>query len=210
MSDPQGLTAAGTALRETSKWLVGGVVATAASVFAGSSLSNLGSLDPRADTLRLSLAVAGIAIGFVGLYLILKRAIAVLTVDSVNFRQLAAADAGTELAIISEAVDRKYEHAFPPGISSCEAFVSRVDQVKARGIEDAEAHRFLQQAKAFNDLIMPDAGFLYVRLKFDRLVAILPAAVALVIFGIGIFAWAANPPEPAAPKPAFALSLTSH
>ncbi len=87
--------AASASLRETAKWLVGGVTATAVGIFAGSSLTNLGSLDFTEDAQRLSIVILGLILGFSGLAAILAAAIRVLTVEGFSFRALAEAQHGS-------------------------------------------------------------------------------------------------------------------
>ncbi|MES2443765.1 MAG: hypothetical protein V4574_13115 [Pseudomonadota bacterium] len=201
------LADAAASLRATTKWIVGGVVATAASVLAGSSLTNLGTLDPLDDLARLLMAVGGAALGFFGLSLIFRRAIAVLTLESVTFRMLARAEASDRAAdafwrgVAHEVVD-KYRSELPKPITSLSDYVRAADSAG----NDAA---LLAAAGRFNDLVMPDAGFLSVRARFNGLIAIMPLAIGLTVVGLGTFAWAANPaPKKPAPQKAPLLVIT--
>jgi len=192
------MTAAASALRETAKWLVGGVVVTAAGVFTGSSLTNLGSLDPAADAPRLAAAIAGAAIGFAALAAIVTRALAVLTLESVTLRMLAEAERSTAAADaerrrVAKMIARKYRHSFPVPGNSLAELVAAVDRLP----EDDPGRA---AAEAFNALVLPDAGFLHVRARFRKLTDILIPATFFAALGFGLFAWAANPPERSPPQ----------
>lgn len=194
-------------LRETAKWLVGGVVATAAGVFAGSSLTKLGALDPFVETGRLGVALGGVVIGFAGLAWLLSHAIAVLTIESVTFRQLAAAesstaDQDTALRAVALEIAKKYQKSMPPGITTLEGFVVEIDKRPINQQLDNDARKF-------DRLVMPDAGFLSVRNRFRILTKTLPKATGLAILGFGLFAWAANPPDkPSKPESGITLKIT--
>lgn len=183
------------ALRETTKWLVGGVVITAAGVFAGSSLTNLGSLDPNKDAVRLALALVGAVTGFVALGLIMNRAIAVLTVESLSLRMIAAAEsdkaADPRLKGLAAKLWSKFHLSSPLTAHSLSEFS---DMLEGLG----EADPLFAKAEAFASHLIPDASFLYVRDHFARLVRMLIPATALAVAGFGLFAWAANPAAPPA------------
>ncbi len=101
-------------LRDTAKWMVGGVAATAVGVFAGSSLTSLGTLDPTTDRGRLLLAIAALVVGFIGLAAIFEKAIRVLTVETMTFRQVAApAVAGSERAALQATLIETYSALLP-------------------------------------------------------------------------------------------------
>lgn len=198
-----GLTGAAASLRDSAKWLVGGVVATAAGVFAGSSLSNLGSLDPAHDGGRLALAGCGALLGFSALAMIAKFAIDVLTVESVTLRQLASAENSTrpedeQLKQVAEEMVMRHAQSIPSGFRNFSELLADVD---AKLADPAANRAFLTTAASFDARVMPDAGFRYVRHRFERLRAALLPAVAAAILGFGTFAWAANPPKADRPAP---------
>lgn len=197
-------------LRDTAKWLVGGVAATAAGVAAGSSLTSLGALDPatQAGFVRLGLAGLGACIGFAGLAVILMAAIRVLTVESLSFRDFVQADAQVDpdLAAVSAALGRRYASSFPAGITSLRSYSEEVDRRWSMEPRDKDDDAFIQAAKENFAVFRKDGGFRLVQRRFDALVRQLGQAAPIAALGFGLFAWAANPPPPAAP-PAAGLSL---
>jgi hypothetical protein len=184
--------AASTSLRDTAKWLVGGVTATAAGVFAGSSLTRLGSLDFMEDGVRLGLAIGGVTLGFVGLGLILARAISAMTVDSVDFITLCRAERGT-LARVRRQIEARYGNALPGKARNLPALLGTVLDKEFR--EDDASRAFMRDFEQRLPAYMAEAGFLNVREKFAGLVFALWIGGPLALVGFGIFAWAANPPE---------------
>lgn len=204
----QSMAAAAQSLRDTAKWLVGGVAATAAGVFAGSSLTSLGSLDWPADRLRLSLALAGVIMGFLGLAAIMRAAVGVLNRRSLTMREIASANDEAVVAL-REALEVRYKGRFPDGVTTLTAYVERVEAARQRGGTAEEDRALLANARDDNEVMSADATFLIVKARFDRLVITLGWATSLTIAGFGLFAWAANPPQspPPAPDPP-ALSLT--
>jgi hypothetical protein len=118
------------ALRETAKWLVGGAVATAAGVFAGSTLTNFGQLPL---DWRFAVAVGGLLLGFLGIALLINSAMKVMTFDAVSFQELArgvsdslSAEGGRprldpgQLRYMRAEVDRMFKTR-PSGLPSYEA-----------------------------------------------------------------------------------------
>jgi hypothetical protein len=195
------LAAAAQSLRDTAKWLVGGVTATAASIFAGSSLTNLGSLDPATDTARLAAAVGGIIVGFVALGVVFRDSVRVLTRDSITLRELAASEKQQgDLAMVAASITARYQHSLPNNIQSLADYVTAVDNHRMIEPPTETSLAFLRDAECFQLLAMPDACFLVVRNRFERLVRTLPLSICAAAVGFGLFAWAANPPGPQAPK----------
>lgn len=166
-------------LRDTARWIVGGIVATAGAVMAGSSLTNLGTLDPVDDRGRLVIAIAGGALGFLSLGFLMAKALGVFQVRSTDLERLAQAGAKTEWGRLRKEVETEF--GLPqegPG-----SLAERLQRDEDDLLTDIEA-------------ALP---YLYVRLKFDDLVWWLPITVATAAIGFGVFAWAANPPEKKAP-----------
>jgi hypothetical protein len=168
-------------LRETTKWIVGGILATAGAVMAGSSLTNLGSLDPWDDTGRLILAVGALAFGFFGIGLLLAKALGVFQVRSIDLERLKTATKGDWRDLKAEV-----EQEFVLDASGANSLA---------GLKDGEQ---LAEIEA----VLP---YLYIRMKFDRLVWWLPWTVLMAAIGFGTFAWAANPPQDPAPAPLLVL-----
>lgn len=214
MSDPAPAVVAATAaaaqsLRDTAKWLVGGVVATAAGVFAGSSLTSLGSLDPTDDRQRLLLAIGSLLVGFVGLAIILVPAVLVLVRETKTFREIAtpAQREKAEIVRLRAALLERYRSQLPPGIASFDAYVSRVDEAFAREPKAAGDSELIARAVANFAIFNADAGFLFVRNRFKTLLLLLAPGAVVAIVGFGLFAWAANPPPGKSAPPAFSLTI---
>ncbi|MBN8813224.1 hypothetical protein [Sphingomonas sp.] len=190
--------AASTSLRETAKWLVSGVTATAVAVFAGSSLTRLGSLDFTSQPVRFSIAIAGALLGFAGLGLILARAISVLTVESFSFRHLVSSDE-PRLVAIRTRIEKGQTGGMPGNAATFKELLERTDA--ARRAPDKASRTLMANFDIFRPKVMAQAGFFNVKAKFDQLVWALRCGSPMAIVGFGLFAWAANPPEP---KPATA------
>ncbi len=199
-ADPRisGHASASASLRDTAKWLVGGVTATAAGVFAGSSLTNLGSLDFVEHGARFGLAIGGAVSGFAGLGLILAFAIGALTVESVDFETFCRAKAGN-LRWVRGKLDKRHGGSLPGNVAD---FATLLEKVLASERDDKEASRaFMTEFQRRLPALMAEAGFLSVRRKFAGLTAALWIGAPLALVGFGTFAWAANPPDGKAPAP---------
>lgn len=212
MSDPDpvasAMATAAQSLRDTARWMVGGVVGTAAGIFAGSSLTAFGSLDPVANTLRLILAIGGLLVGFGALAVILHHAISVLTRESMTFREIASAghDNLPEWVEVRARLLERYRDRLPPGAASFADYVGLVDQARSTNPQTPATAQLLARAREDNTLFGADGSFLFVRARFERLVCALWRAAPFAILGFALFAWAANPPKPDAaattPRPA--------
>lgn len=194
------LAAASAALRDTAKWIVGGVVGTSAAVFAGSSLTNLGSLTLPADTNRILVVVAGALIGFLAIGGLARRALSVLTIRGLSFGQLVAARTPDMRQVVQD-IDTRYASEFPGGVRTLRDFKARIEAEngKEAGRQD---EAFLAEADSFLPVLMAEASFLHVCSEFARLKRALFVSAFGAILGFGAFAWGANPP-PAAPHPPF-------
>ncbi|MGX5831515.1 hypothetical protein [Mesorhizobium sp. 43Arga] len=220
MSDPippvvTAMAAGAQSLRDTAKWLVGGVVATAAAVFAGSSLTSFGALDPTADEHRMVLAVGGLAAGFVGLCVVMVPALRVLVVEARTFRDFATT-MDAEIQTVRNRLIPRYRKEFPPTVDSFDGYQRVVDdaqtRIKAGGRDEKDATLIADKtlvAKAQNDFatINADAGFNVVRDRVTKLWYGLAIGTIIAILGFGLFAWAANPGAPKSPPPAFSLTI---
>ena len=189
-------------LRETTKWLFTGIVATAGAVFAGSSLTELGTLDPG---WRLTLAGAGLLLGFAGLAWLARAAVAVLTVHLGTPRMIAEKD---EFAGVRTDLDAMFAGSW---MYPATDFASQVSLVGAEFDKSAEQRDdvWLERGAALIGEATNTASFLIVRRQFLRLVRHMWWQTMLMIAGFGLFAWAANPPEkPPSPKPGIELQIT--
>lgn len=184
-------------LRDTAKWLVSGVAATAAGVFAGSSLTSLGSLDPSADMARLIVAGIGVLVGFAGLGIVIGFALRVLQRESVTFRGLVNSDDG-EVAAVRAKMQERYA-ADLDGQATLAAYLVEVDRIYASAARTAAQTEFLKKSETLNPTITADAGFFIVQGRFNTMLKACCFGVALSIVGFGAYAWAANPPKPPSP-----------
>jgi hypothetical protein len=196
-------------LRDTAKWLVGGVAATAAGVFAGGSLTSLGALDPTADVLRLGLAGLGLVLGFAGLAWVLFAAIGVLMVESRTIRDIASAsrDVDSDLVWLRGQLEGRYKKDFPTGVGDLATYVERVDAAVATMPQTQDTQLLLARATRDFPSMGEDGAFQLVRYRFTRLVRALAWGVPPAAIGFAIFAWAANPPPASPHKAVFSLKL---
>lgn len=199
------MASAAQSLRDTAKWLVGGVAATAAGVFAGSPLSSLGSLDPMKDTDRLVTAGAGVIVGLGALAFIFSAAIRVLTRESLTMREIGLST-DPEVVTVRAALEGRYKANLPPDAPSLPGYVDAVDEALENPTAPANAE-LIERARRDNTIISADAGFQLVRARFDDLIRTLKWATALAIVGFGVFAWAANPPKSSAPPAACSFTI---
>ena len=199
-------TTAGIAqLRETAKWMIGGVIATAAGVFAGSSLTNLGALDFSAEhRVRLCMALGGAAVGFLALGVAAWQAIGVLTSESFTLRELAGS---TDKGVVATrtAIESRYRE-LPGQAAGFADLVAKVDRAHAANPQTPETKALVDVAAKVIPILMADAGFHRVRRRFMGLVYVLIPCTIAAIIGFGVFAWAANPPAPQAKPPRLSIS----
>ena len=193
------LAAASAALRDTAKWIVGGVVGTSAAVFAGSSLTNLGSLTVPADTNRILVVVAGALIGFLSIGGLALRALSILTIRGLSFAQLVAART-PDLRQVVKDIETRYASEFPGGERTLHAFKERIEAENGKAT-DQQDKAFLAEAGSFLPALMAEASFIHVCGEFARLKRALFVSALGAILGFGAFAWGANPPPPAPRSP---------
>jgi hypothetical protein len=195
-----GLATASASLRDTAKWLVGGVVGTAAAVFAGASLTNIGSLVWPDDSARILAALLGAALAFASLGVLAWRALTVLSIHPISFAQLAEAREG-EIHDVAVQLRRDYPTRLPGNLDSFAAVKSKLDEENAKEA-GAQDDKFMDDAANFLPRVAAEASFLRVHLQFENLKKILlPVSVGALV-GFGAFAWGVNPPERPAPVPA--------
>jgi hypothetical protein len=200
------LAGAAQSLRDTSKWLVGGVIGTSAGVFAGSSLTALGSLDPTNDRWRLELAGAGLMVGLLALSFVFYFALRVLDRGSFTMRELAAARGLKTLAKIKPDLIVRYRTRFPDGVKDFEGYVRLVETTVNIDPQTDETAKILERATVDDDIISADAGLMFVKRRYRALLITLCVATPAAAAGFGVFAWAANPPKTPGPLPAFSLT----
>jgi hypothetical protein len=199
------MAAGAQSLRDTAKWLVGGVVATAAGVFAGSSLTAVGTLDPTVDTVRLCLAAVGLLVGFMALSVILYFAIRVLTRESMTFREIVTSSDAEIREIRAKLLSRYSERL--PAEKDLTRLSEVTEQLYRQESKTEKELAILHKSEALISVITADGGFFFVRNRFKNLLIALVCATPFAIVGFGLFAWAANPPKPKTVPPAFSLTI---
>lgn len=187
---PAAIAAAGQALRETAKWLVGGVAATAAGVFAGSSLTSLGALDPQEDFVRLALAAGGALAGFTALGAVFLKAGQVLTYNVRTVREIIAISPS-----VTQELDSRYAGRLPKGASNLADYVALVKTARQADPRSSEDQALIDKAEKDFPTIGADGAFTLLKAQYTALTKTLLWATIAAVLGFGIFAWAANPPK---------------
>jgi hypothetical protein len=189
---PPDWTGASKQLRDITQWIIGGVVATAAGVFTGTSLSNFGSLDPFADQLRFGLAAGGALLGFGAITGLMTASLAVIAPASTSLETLAAAMPGSEGAAARARIYQMNEY-------------DEADHELGKLLGDDQS----EEAQEVLPQLYAVMSFAVVRLRFEALVRRLSWCIPLAVIGFGTFAWAANPPDKPQPeRPGISLRIT--
>lgn len=180
-------------MRDISKWIIGGVVATAAAVATGASLTNIGELDIATSPLRLGLSLLGFAIGVGAIGRIFVFALRIFTTDVATLDDIIDAgqtdpDGTSKFARLAREV--KSTFAFEKNKDTWDDL--KIDQ-----------NTGVCKKPELDRKICEMLGFLNIRMEFLDLQKSLlfwgPAAMA----GFILFAWSANPADaPPAPTPA--------
>ncbi len=181
---------AGTAnLREATKWIIGAMVTTVIAVLAGGSLTSLGALHAEP---RLYAALAGAGVAYLLAGVILWNALAIVTTETVSFDALIGAD-GVE-AEVRKRIEKRMAPMLPDGCKTFAALAKRSEHYRNDHSKGS--------AKRYADFVAvvialePQLGFEYKRDRFVRLRRLLFSLMPIVIAGVGLFAWAANPKPP--------------
>lgn len=181
-------------LREIARWITGGVIATAAAVATGSSLTGMGKLDPQADPGRLALVVLGLLIALAAIWRLMRAALGVLNIDTASLDEVAVAAPGAPFSRLRARLERL--NKIKP--DQVEIQAGEYHWVDILGVEGDPAQPGQPMLIAEIEAAMP---FDHVRERFDQLVAALPGCVGAAFGGLLLFAWAANPPDrPATPE----------
>lgn len=218
MSDEKGtLQVAADRIRETAKWLTVSLAALGTVMVAGSQLSSIGSLEPWSD--RMLAAVLGGALAAVGAGGILWATTWTATTPAVSLQGLTTdVPKGAETVV----TDRTLLHGEPDVTAFHQAVVAALE---ARGraltahyaqpgdadlklAADAAQNQALALGQTAGELLaVTSYSALAHRWKRARWVIIGAGVVAGL--GLGLFAWAANPPEDAEASAAAANVLTA-
>lgn len=174
-----------TYMRDISKWIVGGVIATAAAVATGASLTNIGALNFSETPIRLALSLLGFAIGAFAIGRIFTFALHIFT---------------TDVATLDDIID-----AGKTGMSPNPKFVNLAKEVET-------TFAFAKNGDSWDDLVIEPTtgvckkpeldrricemlGFLNIRLEFIALQESLLRWGPVAMAGFVLFAWSANPAE---------------
>jgi hypothetical protein len=208
--DPKGAAKASTSspierVREAAKWLIGAFAAIAALLLAGTQVSSVGQLTWAEDSDRLILAGVGLALGLgAALAAILQNVRMLLpkamTVDRlVSDRELAAYfNANPELlpGVASNVTQfvgdfRSRSAAYDTAVAVQEASPSEMNKKRLEEAKQrlAAAERDMRDVLALANWKATE-GLFNSDIRWKMCLA-----AALAAIGIGLFAWAANPPE---------------
>ncbi len=189
MSDaPQNPATAGVAnLKDTTKWLIGGIIASVVTILGGAQISNLGGMGPGA---RLYVALIAAAVALFLLGLLLRFALHVITTGRITFNEVIKGQ-GVD-ARIRAAIERMIAKQLPSPTKTLDGLEAETARLMAHGT-DAEFAAFKDKLAA----IEPDLAFCYKRALFDRFVGWLFGLGPIVVAAVVLYAWAANPKAPA-------------
>lgn len=201
-------------LRTSTRWLLTAAAAAGAALIAGLQLTSIGSLGP-SDWPRLTAAAVGLAagLGAVG-YMIFQASLlltdewitlAALEMEQVrqllwkssrrrNRRRLA------EVNRIRDEIQKSQDEFYLSVAVSISDLYRRLGEAndKARESPTAEHAQTAANLGRAVDTVVQAANYYYIRSEFELLRRRLAAAAVVFAAGIVIFAYAANPPKPAA------------
>lgn len=213
----QGLSGASDRIRETAKWFAVSVAVVGGVVAAGLQLTDIGKLDVNSG--RLVPAIVGAALAVLGALVILWVVVGTMTGEATSLHSIARkAPHGAEQAVADPTLLAAYST-----VADIEAEYLDAVRERRKAYEDARAHpadqdkitvanladnRFI----AIDQVVTPLLDVVsYQRLahawKTARLLIV--GGAVLATLGLGVFAWAANPPPDAAESMAAANILTA-
>lgn len=183
-------------IRSAARWLVGAFGAIGAVLVAGSQLSSIGELD--AGSARLKAAVIGLLVGLVAILLGISSVVNLLLPVRWSIGELAArwTEAGAQK---DQPLDRRKRRKYAE-ISFLASnpehmgdFGSPAELRDAYREADAEDPRLAELIAAIN-ITTSIAAYRTLEDRFRRTRWRLAATSGIAAVGIGLFAWAANPP----------------
>jgi len=187
---PQDPYVAGTiSLRDTAKWMVGGIIGAAVGVLAGSPLTGLGGLEI-GD--RLWIAVGSASAAFLLLGVLFWQALTVIAADTISVGELAEPNWRARRA--AKAIQKHMRGQLPGGHATFVALYRAAEATVADASDEPHA-AMTRMLSAFK----PRLGFEYRRYRFFLLRGWIAVLMPFVVIGVGIFAWAANPPDTKSP-----------
>jgi hypothetical protein len=200
-------------LRTAARWLLTSAAAAGAILVAGVQLTSIGSLD-LSDWPRLIAAAAGLAAGLGAVGYMIFQASLLLTDKWITLAALELEQV-RQLLWNSRRRDRRrledldrirnelqnYQDEFYGSVAdSISDLYHRLIEAnkKARESPSAEHAQTAADLKRAVDTLVQAANYSYTRSGFDALRRRLTGAGAVFVVGIVVFAYAANPPKPAA------------
>jgi hypothetical protein len=204
-------------LRTAARWLLTAAAASGAVMVAGVQLTSIGSLGP-ADWPRLIAAAGGLAAGLGAVGYMIYHASLLLTDAWITLAQLVLEPFSQQLRDSRRRRDRRrageierirteiesYQDEFYGSVAdSMSDLYHRLIEAnkKARESPSPEHSQTAASLKRTVDTLVEAANYSYARAEFAVLRRRLTEAGAVFIAGIVIFAYAANPPKPAAQAP---------
>jgi len=209
-----GYAAATDNLRTATRWLLTAAAATGAAMVAGLQLTSIGSLGA-GDWPRLVLAAAGLAgaLGAVG-YMIFRTSrlltdewITLAHLELAQFQQRLRSSRHRRDKKRAEAIDHIYEELQTDRDELYGSVAESISDLYSKLIhanDAAREHPSLAQAqtaaalRSAVDTTVQAANYSYTRSDFAALRKDLARAAAIFVAGVVLFAYAANPPKPAA------------
>ena len=207
-------------LRTAARWLLTAAAAAGAVLVAGVQLTSIGSLGP-GDWPRLLAAASGLAAGLGAVGYMIFHASLLLTDAWITLAQLVLDPFNQQLKDSARRRDRKradkidrirreldgYQDEFFGSLadSISDLYHRLIDaNKKARESPSPEHAQAAADLKRAVDSLVQAANYSYTRAEFAVLRRRLAGAGAVFVAGIVIFAYAANPPKPAAQNQAIA------
>lgn len=201
-----GLVGAADRIRETAKWLTVSLAAIGGILVAGTQLSDIGALEP--GSRRFSIGIIAAVVAAAGSAIVLWATTSTATAPAVSLTNLSSSQppAGTRQALndaslcgvyrsIAE-LKTTYEAALRQRRSDYEAWLADPqDPQKVAAVKRADA----DAVSISNDvgILLEVAAYQALSHRWGVNRWWMMGGAALAAGGIGIFAWAANPPGPA-------------
>jgi hypothetical protein len=182
--DPLGARGAIARYRDLAKYVVTMFAAIGALLAAGTQLSSLGKLDFDRDSDRLVAAIVALAVALGAVMLIVNRALSVLKPVEVSLDSVLA---DTKLA---------NEIVAGPGAATSR---DELENIQYRLRSDTIEEDDLKIAQQDRDAVLDRAALLKTKDAFNNAWKWMLGAGIVGAAAIGVFAWAANPPDPKPP-----------
>lgn len=187
-------------LNGAAKWLIGALGAIGAVLIAGSQLSSIGSLTVGP---RLVAAIVGLGIGLTAVLYSIWQVVNLLAPERYTIRELSLewqkAGASTDAGVADRRLARRYPVVDWLGRNPEYLAGHESPEQLRQHWQDRSAPDRAAALKAINELVRL-ANFRRSREDFVRTKRTLAVAMMIAAAGIGVFAWAANPSEGAAPS----------